>query len=239
MFDYNKEAERYDASRGGEPRAAAAANAVLGLIPENARSLLDAACGTGIVTRRFAAAGLDVTGADAANGMLRRAAERVPGRVILADVRQLPFADASFDAVSAIWLLHLLDDAHRAVQEAARILRPGGVFVTTVDKAAAHDVRSDIDAVMAPRPRRAARDRSDLVAEYAARYALVPAGRSSFRGRARAPAQAAADVRRGWYTLLPPGEPLTEKLASRLEQLPDQQVPRGEPEFKLRAFTRA
>jgi SAM-dependent methyltransferase len=212
---------------------------VLGLIPEGARSLLDVACGTGIVTRRLAAAGLDVTGADAAYGMLRRAAERVPGRVVLTDIRQLPFPDALFDSVSAIWLLHLLDDADRAVAEAARVLRPGGVFVTTVDKAAAHDVGSDIDAVMAPRPRRAARDRSDLVASYAARYALVPAGQSSFRGQGRAPARAAADVRRGWYTLLPPGEPLTEKLASRLEQLPDQQVPRPDPEFKLRAFKKA
>ncbi|WP_151478674.1 class I SAM-dependent methyltransferase [Streptomyces albicerus] len=236
MFDYDKEAERYDVSRGGEPRAAAAASAVLGLLPEGAGDLLDVACGTGIVTRRLAAAGLEVTGADAACGMLRRAVERVPGRVVLADIRQLPFPDASFDAVSAIWLLHLLDDAERVVAEVARVLRPGGVFVTTVDKAAAHDVRSDIDAVMAPRPRRAARDRDDLVASYADRHALVPAGRSSFRGRGRAPAQAAADVRRGWYTLLPPGAPLTEKLASRLEQLPDQHVPRRDPEFKLRAF---
>lgn len=91
MFDYDKEAERYDVSRGGEPRAAAAAGAVLGLIPEGTGNLLDIACGTGIVTRRLAAAGLDVAGADAAYGMLRRAAERVPGRVVLADTRQLLF----------------------------------------------------------------------------------------------------------------------------------------------------
>ncbi|MGW3418532.1 class I SAM-dependent methyltransferase [Streptomyces phaeochromogenes] len=238
MFDYDKEAERYDVSRGGEPRAAAAASAVLGLIPEGTDNLLDIACGTGIVTRRLAAAGLDVAGVDAAYGMLRRAAERVPGRVVLADTRQLPFPDASFGAVTAVWLLHLLDDAERVVAEAARVLRPGGVFVTTVDKAASHDVRSDIDAVMAPRPRRAARDRDDLVGSFADRHALIPMGRACFRGygQGRAPARAAADVRRGWYTLLPPGEPLTEKLARRLEQLPDQHVPRPDPKFKLRAF---
>ncbi|WP_413759614.1 class I SAM-dependent methyltransferase [Streptomyces sp. MMBL 11-3] len=238
MFDYDEEAERYDASRGGEPRAAAAADAVLGLIPDGTATLLDAACGTGTVTRRLAAADLCVIGADAACGMLRRAAERVPGRIVLADVRRLPFPAASFDAVSAIWLLHLMDDAERAVAEAARVLRPGGVFVTTVDKAASHDVGSDIDAVMAPRPRRTARDRPDLVASYAGRHALLPAGAASFRGhgQGRTPLQAAADVRRGWYTLLPPGEPLTERLAARLEQLPDPHVPRAEPEFRLRAF---
>ncbi|MFD6291722.1 class I SAM-dependent methyltransferase [Streptomyces sp. NPDC060205] len=238
VFDYDEEAERYDALRGGEPRAAAAADAVLGLLPDGTRTLLDVACGTGTVTRRLLAAGLDVTGADAAYGMLSRAAARVPGRVVLADARRLPFPDAAFDAVTAIWLLHLLDDAEQVVAEAARVLRPGGVLVTTVDKAASHDVGSDIDAVMAPRPRRAARDRVDLVASYAGRYALLPAGRAVFcgRGQGRTPRQAAADVRRGWYTLLAPGAPLTEELASRLEQLPDQQVPRAEPQFKLRAF---
>ncbi|MEU1158642.1 SAM-dependent methyltransferase, partial [Streptomyces sp. NPDC005918] len=55
MLDYSKEADRYDASRGGEPRAAAAADAVLGLLPDGAGSLLDVACGTGLVTRRLAA----------------------------------------------------------------------------------------------------------------------------------------------------------------------------------------
>ncbi|MET9168915.1 hypothetical protein ABZW51_31100, partial [Streptomyces cellulosae] len=55
MLDYDEEAERYDALRGGEPRAAAAAEAVLSLVPRQARRLLDAACGTGIVTRRFPA----------------------------------------------------------------------------------------------------------------------------------------------------------------------------------------
>ncbi|MEU3790839.1 class I SAM-dependent methyltransferase [Streptomyces fructofermentans] len=236
MFDYDEEAERYDASRGGEPRAAAAAGAVLGLLPRTGGALLDIGCGTGIVTRRLAAAGLRVTGADAAGGMLRQAAERTPGRVVLADTRQLPFPDALFDAVSAVWLLHLLDDADRVVQEAARVLRPGGVFVTTVDKAASHDVRSDIDAVMAPRPRRAARDRADLVTGFAARNALAPAGRAYFRGRGRTPARVAADVRRGWYTLLPPGAPLMERLATRLEQLPEQHAPRPDPQFALRAF---
>ncbi|MDV9176533.1 SAM-dependent methyltransferase, partial [Streptomyces sp. W16] len=46
MLDYDKEADAYDATRGGEPRAAAAAEAVLGLVPQDARALLDVACGT-------------------------------------------------------------------------------------------------------------------------------------------------------------------------------------------------
>ncbi|WP_143589962.1 class I SAM-dependent methyltransferase, partial [Streptomyces africanus] len=109
MLDYDKEAERYDASRGGEPRAAAAAAAVLSLVPPDARSLLDVACGTGIVTRRVAAGrdGVRVTGVDLAPAMARQAAARLTGAVVLADSRRLPFRDGEFDAVSSVWLLHL------------------------------------------------------------------------------------------------------------------------------------
>ncbi|MFC3574199.1 class I SAM-dependent methyltransferase [Streptomyces yaanensis] len=243
MLDYDREAEEYDASRGGEPRAAAAADAVLALIPESAGRLLDVACGTGIVTRRFAAGrpGLKVTGADLAHGMARHAAARMPGAVVLADSRRLPFRDGSFDAVTSVWLLHLVDSAEdvRAVlAECARVLRPGGVYVTTVDKAAAHDVGSDIDAVLAPRPRRPARDAAETVAAHAAAYGLVPSGQARFPGvgQGRSPRRTAADLRRGWFTALTPGAPIGERLVAGLEALPDQDRPRPDPVFTLRAF---
>jgi SAM-dependent methyltransferase len=243
MLDYDKEAEAYDASRGGEPRAAAAADAVLGLVPDDVRALLDVACGTGIVTRRLAAARptLRVTGADAAQGMARMAAARLPGAVIRADSRRLPFPDASFDAVTSVWLLHLVDgaeDVRAIVAECARVLRPGGVYVTTVDKAAAHDVGSDIDAVLASRPRRPAQDRPEDVEAYAVEHGLAPAGRARFRGhgQGRSPRSTVADLRRGWFTRIAPDDPLVERFVTLLEALPDQEVPRPDPQFALRAF---
>ncbi|MFF5183377.1 class I SAM-dependent methyltransferase [Streptomyces sp. NPDC000345] len=243
MLDYDKEAERYDASRGGEPRAAAAAEAVLGLLPPGARSLLDVACGTGIVTRRLAAAGdaLRVTGVDLSPAMARQAAARLPGAIVRADSRHLPFREARFDAVSSVWLLHLVDDARdvrRIVAECARVLRPGGVYITTVDKGASHNVGSDIDGVLASRPPRPASDADALVEAYAVGCGLVPAGRARFpgRGQGRSPRRAIADLRRGWFVTLPPGHPLADEFAARLAALPDQDRPRPEPEFTLRAF---
>ncbi|MDN0198436.1 class I SAM-dependent methyltransferase [Streptomyces sp. S.PNR 29] len=245
MLDYDKEAERYDASRGGEPRAAAAAEAVLSLIPPRASSLLDVACGTGIVTRRLASAraGMRVTGVDLALAMARQAAVRLPGAVVRADSRRLPFRDREFDAVSSVWLLHLAQSAENVrtiVGECARVLRPGGVYVTTVDKAAAHNVGSDIDAVLASRPPRAALDAAADVEACALAHGLVPAGGARFtgRGQGRSPRRTIADLRRGWFMTLPPGEPLSEQFATRLAALPDQDRPRPDPVFTLRAFVK-
>lgn len=243
MLDYDEEAERYDASRGGEPRAAAAAEAVVGLLPSGARSLLDVGCGTGIVTRRLAAArtGMRVTGVDLAAAMARQAAARLPGAVVLADSRRLPFRDGEFDAVSSVWLLHLApapEDVRAIVGECARVLRPGGVYVTTVDKAAAHNVGSDIDAVLASRPPRPARDDTAAVRSHAVAQGLVPDGQALFtgRGQGRSPRRTIADLRRGWFMTLPPGDPLAETFATRLAELPDQDRPRPDPVFTLRAF---
>ncbi|MFJ4691189.1 class I SAM-dependent methyltransferase [Streptomyces sp. NPDC088766] len=242
MLDYDEEAARYDASRGGEPRAAAAAEAVLALLPDGTRGLLDVACGTGIVTRRLAGRdGLRVTGVDLAAAMVRQAAVRLPGAVVRADSRRLPFRSGEFDAVSSVWLLHLAPteaDARAIVAECARVLRPGGVYVTTVDKAASHNVGSDIDAVLASRPPRAACDEASLVDAYAADRGLVPAGRGRFpgRGQGRSPRRTVADLRRGWFVTLPPGEPVTETFAARLAALPDQDRPRPDPWFTLKAY---
>ncbi|WP_043734798.1 class I SAM-dependent methyltransferase [Streptomyces zinciresistens] len=245
MLDYDEEAERYDASRGGEPRAAAAADAVLGLLPDGTRTLLDVACGTGIVTRRLATGrpGLSVTGVDLSPAMARHAAARLPGAVVRADSRRLPFRGGRFDAVSSVWLLHLAatpEDVAAVVAECARVLRPGGVYVTTVDKAAAHNVGSDIDAVMAARPRVAALDAADAVESCARAHGLVPAGRTGFtgRGQGRSPRRTLADLRRGWFVTLPPGDALADGFAARLAALPDQDRSRPEPVFSVRAFRR-
>ncbi|MGW7269653.1 class I SAM-dependent methyltransferase [Streptomyces sp. NPDC054864] len=241
MLDYGKEADRYDASRGGEPRADAAAAAVLGMLPPHARTLLDVACGTGLVTRRLAGTGLRVTGVDSAHNMARMASSRLPGAVVLGDSRRLPFPDASFDAVCTVWLLHLLSGAQETravVAECARVLRPGGVFVTTVDKAAAHDVGSDIDAVLAPRPVRPAVDRGRAVEAYATAQGLAPSGEARFRGhgQGRTPRSTIEDLHRGWFTSIPPEGPLVARLTEGLAALPDQEVPRADPRFTLRAF---
>jgi SAM-dependent methyltransferase len=92
MLDYDREADAYDATRGGVPRAEAAAAAVLGLVPDRARTLLDIGCGTGLVTERLRRPGLRVLGCDGSYGMARKAAGRIGGFVVLGPGRHHPRA---------------------------------------------------------------------------------------------------------------------------------------------------
>ncbi|MFI8419083.1 class I SAM-dependent methyltransferase [Streptomyces sp. NPDC085479] len=242
MLDYETEAAHYDETRGGVPRAEAAAGAVLRLLPPGARTLLDLACGTGLVTERIAGAGLRVLGADAAHAMLRTAAGRLPGRVVRADARRLPFPDASLDAVCAVWLLHLVPYTGEIVAEAARVLRPGGVLAVTVDKDAAHDVGSDIDALLRPhRSAAAAHDLAGRVGALAAAHGLAPAGATAFTGHGQGatPRGTARRLRAGHYASWFRGDAVTtDTLAGALAALPDQDRPRADPEYRLVAHAK-
>lgn len=239
MLDYDVEAARYDATRGGIPRARAAARAVLALLPDRTRTLLDVGCGTGLVTERLARPGLRVFGVDAAAGMVRTAAGRVGGAVVRGNCHRLPFADESLDAVSAVWLLHLLPDALTVVAECARVLRPGGVFVTTVDKDAGHDVNSDVDQLMAPYRVRRAHDAAPRVMAAACEHGLSRVGEARFtgHGQGRSPNGTAGAVSRGYFaSALSLDEAQTSALATRLSALPDPDVPRADPVYRLLAL---
>ncbi len=171
MLDYDREASRYDETRGGVARAEEAARAILSLAPARTRMILDLAGGTGIVAERLRRHGTGVAVADRSHGMLGRARERLPGRVLRCDATRLPLHDASVDVVAAIWLLHLVGDPEAVLIEAVRVIRPGGRFITTVDKDASHGI-----------PTGYASDAEPLVTRLAGRHGLSPAGSAMFVG---------------------------------------------------------
>jgi SAM-dependent methyltransferase len=94
--------------------------------------LLDAGCGAGLgaVLARFR--GAKVSGIDASAALLQIARERLPDADLrLADLEELPFADASFDAVTAVNSLFYAADMNRAMRELNRVTLPGGRVVVT------------------------------------------------------------------------------------------------------------
>lgn len=66
-------------------------------------------------------------------------------RLVVSDITQLPFQDASFDVVIAVHVLHLVDGWQQAVREALRMLRPGGLMLNCWDEYGKSDVREISD----------------------------------------------------------------------------------------------
>ena len=101
------------------------------------QSVLDVACGTGIVARtvadRLAGTGR-VVGVDLNDGMLAVARRVRPGPRLAAGRRRqpCPFADGSFDTVLCQMALMFFPDRTAALREMARVGRPGGVVALAV-----------------------------------------------------------------------------------------------------------
>lgn len=116
-------------------------------VPENA-SVLELACGTGIVTRRLRdrlgpTASLVAT--DLNEAMMSYASGKFSREDAVewkqADATELPFSDQSFDAVLCQFGLMFFPDKERALRETCRVLKPGGVFLFNVwDKIEANDL---------------------------------------------------------------------------------------------------
>lgn len=94
--------------------------------------VLDAGCGTGSMTRHIAELpGLrEVVGLDPSPVLLARARTNYAGeprmRFEQGDARNMPFADASFDAVVFHTVLCHVPGCEEAVADARRVLKPGG-----------------------------------------------------------------------------------------------------------------
>lgn len=88
--------------------------------------VLDVGCGSGEFLAELVAAGAHAIGVDSSSAMVALAARH--GEAREADATALPFADDTFDVVTAVTVLHLADDLDAAVREGARVLRPGGLL---------------------------------------------------------------------------------------------------------------
>ena len=108
---------------------------------QNGISVLDVGCGEGYLLRKAARKASLVFGADLDESRLRGTREglldscrsgRSPVGFAVADAQRLPFADASFDRVICTETLEHVVDAHRALRELARVLRPGGRLAVSV-----------------------------------------------------------------------------------------------------------
>ena len=89
--------------------------------------VLDVACGTGDMVLELLKQGADVTGVDLSEEMLAIAKRKAEsGKWKVADAEQLPFRDASFDAVTCAFGIRNFVHLEKGLGEMVRVLKPGG-----------------------------------------------------------------------------------------------------------------
>jgi SAM-dependent methyltransferase len=95
--------------------------------------ILDVGCGSGLLTSTLAdrLGAANVAAADPSETLLAACAARVPGAdVRRASAEELPWPDASFDAVLSQLVLNFVADADKAVAEMCRVTAPGGIVAS-------------------------------------------------------------------------------------------------------------
>ncbi len=98
----------------------------------NTTSVLDVGCGAGFLSNALSAAGLKVTGVDLSEESLKVAAQYDETKSVhyqKADAYHLPFADQSFDILTAMDFLEHVEDPALVIKEFSRVLKPGGLFI--------------------------------------------------------------------------------------------------------------
>lgn len=98
--------------------------------------LLDVGCGNGRSTFKLGHLGIRILGFDVSKGAIRQAERRARGGTsaarisfMAADASRFPVRTSVIDCVLAYGVLHHLPDPRAACSEAARVLKPGGLYL--------------------------------------------------------------------------------------------------------------
>jgi len=118
--------------------------------------ILDVGIGTGISLTGYSPKNR-VVGVDYCEPMLRKAHERVAEHALahvealaVMDAQQLAFPDATFDAVVAQYVITTVPDPEAALDEIARVTRPGGEIILVNHLGAEMGLRRAIEQGFAP-----------------------------------------------------------------------------------------
>ncbi len=125
---FDRAADIYDATRGGEERAERYANAIAPHL-QPGHLTLDVGVGTGILAAALTRRGFPFVGIDLSPAMLGKARERLGNRIAVGNARRLPVREASLEQALSVWVLHVAGDVPGVLAEVARALRPGGRYV--------------------------------------------------------------------------------------------------------------
>jgi SAM-dependent methyltransferase len=106
------------------------------LDPQAGEKILEIGCGSGAYTRELLERGTDVTATEVAPGPLAQARRNLgplaaEAHLRIEDAQRLSLPDDRFDKVLLSEVIEHVPDPDRAIAEAARVLRPGGLLVVS------------------------------------------------------------------------------------------------------------
>ena len=135
-----------------EPAARCAVEAAMACGPR----ILEAGVGTGL-SLGYYRPDVEVHGVDLSEDMLRRAREKVARRGLthvrglqVMDVCRLGYAEETFDAVAAQFLITLVPSPEQALTEFARVLKPGGEIILANHFGQADGALARVEQAVAP-----------------------------------------------------------------------------------------
>jgi phosphatidylethanolamine/phosphatidyl-N-methylethanolamine N-methyltransferase len=122
--------------------------------------VLDVGVGTGLSLADYSPATM-LCGVDISEPMLRKAQERVRSlglknveTLAVMDAKNLAFADASFDAVVAQYVITAVPDPEATLDDFVRVLKPGGELILVNHIGAENGLRRAFELAFAPLARR-------------------------------------------------------------------------------------
>jgi SAM-dependent methyltransferase len=152
-ISFDRAAEYYDTTRGyADGSAERIRDAIVAYtVAGRDTRFLELGVGTGRIALPFIRAGYDYIGVDISPAMMDRLTNKLAGdpdptayrfQLHQADITALPFEAARFDVIIAVHVLHLVVEWQRAIQEARRVLRPGGWLLCGSDETLGNDTAS-------------------------------------------------------------------------------------------------
>ncbi len=136
---WDRWAKRYDFAMSGDGRTYAQIVSRMKNVLNREMTVLELACGTGLLSVRLAGSVKLLEATDFSEEMIRQAKAKAHSSRLhfsVQDATSLPYAPGSFDAAVISNALHIMPEPEKALAEIGRVLKPGGILIAPTFTAA-------------------------------------------------------------------------------------------------------